>query len=107
MVTLAPTVGQWYIDNTTNELFEVVAIDAKSHSIEVQYSDGDISEYDLESWNLLMLTRGEAPEDANAGYGLVSDFDEDREESSYISNGFNNPLDAFETDTFGGYDDIF
>ena len=107
MATLAPAVGQWYIDNTTNEFFEVVAIDEKSHSIEVQYSDGDISEYDVENWTQLSLTPGQAPEDANAGYGLASDFGDPKEDTNYLSNGFNNPLDAFEADTFGGYDDIF
>ena len=48
-----PEVGLWYRD-IDNRLFEVVALENED-SIEVQYYDGDISEYDRESWDLLCV----------------------------------------------------
>lgn len=48
-----PEIGLWYRD-IQNRLFEVVALENED-SIEVQYYDGDVSEYDRESWDLLCV----------------------------------------------------
>ena len=48
-----PEIGLWYRD-IENRLFEVVALESED-AIEVQYYDGDISEYDRESWDLLCV----------------------------------------------------
>lgn len=48
-----PEVGLWYRD-IDNRLFEVVALESED-AIEVQYYDGDITEYDRESWDLLCV----------------------------------------------------
>ncbi len=49
-----PEIGSWYrgIDNC---LFEVVALDDSEDTIEVQYADGDVTEYDRDSWGLLCV----------------------------------------------------
>ena len=48
-----PEIGLWYRD-IQNRLFEVVAIESED-AIEVQYYDGDITEFDRESWDLLCV----------------------------------------------------
>ena len=48
-----PEIGVWYRD-IQNRLFEVIAIENED-AIEVQYIDGDITEYDRESWDMLCV----------------------------------------------------
>ncbi len=48
-----PEIGLWYRD-VQNRLFEVVAIENED-AIEVQYYDGDVTEFDRESWDLLCV----------------------------------------------------
>lgn len=48
-----PEVGLWYRD-IENRVFEVVALESDD-AIEVQYYDGDVTEYDRESWDLLCV----------------------------------------------------
>ena len=48
-----PEIGLWYRD-IQNRLFEVVALESED-AIEVQYYDGDVTEYDRESWDLLCV----------------------------------------------------
>ena len=54
-----PEIGYWYRD-IQNRLFEVVALENED-SIEVQYFDGDVTEYDRESWDLLCVNRVSEP----------------------------------------------
>ncbi len=49
-----PEIGLWYRD-VQNRLFEVVALENED-AIEVQYYDGDVTEYDRESWDSLCLS---------------------------------------------------
>lgn len=63
-----PEIGLWYRD-IQNRLFEVVAIEGED-AIEVQYYDGDVTEFDRESWDLLCVNSVSHP-----GVGL--DFDEE------------------------------
>lgn len=104
MATLFPAIGQWFEDGTTNQLFEVVAIDQKSNTIEIQYADGDISEIDPENWHQSSFFPAEAPEDGNAAYGFSA-------EDHWIddiasSNNYANPLEFIEPDSFQGFDDL-
>ena len=48
-----PEIGLWYRD-IENRLFDVIAL-ASEDAIEVQYYDGDVTEYDRESWDLLCV----------------------------------------------------
>ena len=48
-----PEIGLWYRD-IENRLFEVIALESED-AIEVQYLDGDITEFDRESWDLLCV----------------------------------------------------
>ena len=58
-----PDVGCWYKEIQQNILFEVVAIDERNLTIETQLLDGEISEYDFDSWDELIIEQVEEPED--------------------------------------------
>ncbi|MEI8208854.1 MAG: hypothetical protein D0528_10765 [Methylococcales bacterium] len=72
MTTVAePIIGSWYKDFENNLKFKVVAIDEKDDSIDVQYLNGDIGEYDSESWFSSTFDYIEAPEDWSTGYDEI------------------------------------
>jgi len=54
-----PEIGLWYRD-IQNRLFEVVAIESED-AIEIQYYDGDVTEFDRESWDLLCVNEVSEP----------------------------------------------
>jgi hypothetical protein len=63
-----PVIGQWYKDVENNLTFKVVATDESDDSIEVQYFNGDIGEYDLDSWYNSTFDYIEEPEDWSAPF---------------------------------------
>jgi hypothetical protein len=63
-----PTIGSWYKELASQAIFEVVALDSKDQTIEVQLLDGEISDYDMESWSMLELISVEEPEDWRNAY---------------------------------------
>lgn len=76
-ITLSePEIGLWYRD-IQNRLFEVVAIEGED-AIEVQYDDGDVTEFDRESWELLCVNRVSDP-------GVSFDFLEDDLEEGQLA----------------------
>jgi hypothetical protein len=85
MNAMKPIVGQWY-RGTTNELFEVVAIDDQDESIEIQYFDGTVAEMDFDAWNEQlfdhMLDAADAPEDWSGAIDMeVEDLDREFEDN--------------------------
>ncbi|WP_031434647.1 DUF6763 family protein [Methylomarinum vadi] len=69
MTTIAdPVIGRWYKDIENDLTFTVVAIEEDNDFIEVQYLNGDIGEYDNESWYNSTIDYIEAPEDWSAPY---------------------------------------
>src|SRR6202789_2116193 len=81
MNVVKPIVGQWY-RGSTNELFEVVAIDDQDETIEVQYFDGTVTEIEFDSWNEQLLDElidaADAPEDWSGAIDVEAE-DLDRE----------------------------
>lgn len=73
---IKPIIGQWY-RGSTNELFEVVAIDDEDQTIEVQYFDGSITEMEFDSWNDQLanndLEVADAPEDWTGSVDIDSE----------------------------------
>lgn len=57
-----PVIGMWY-NTANNETLEVVAIDDHDQTIEVQYYDGTVEEFDLETWRNLEISESEPPQD--------------------------------------------
>jgi hypothetical protein len=66
-----PVIERWYKDVENNLLFKVVAMNESDDSIDVQYINGDIGEYDKESWYNSTFDYIEAPEDWSAPYGAL------------------------------------
>lgn len=101
MAQLQPDIGNWFENIEDGTLFEVVAIDDFERTVEVQYLDGTVDEFDLDHWQTLPVVDAPAPEDANAAYGLTA-----RELAPDTGQmDFNNPLDTIEGDSFGGTDE--
>ena len=69
-----PEIGSWYRD-IQNRVFEVIALEDED-TIEVQYSDGDITEYDRESWDLLCVN---IVSDPGVGTGFEEELLDDNE----------------------------
>ena len=70
-----PEIGLWYRD-IQNRLFEVVAIESED-AIEVQYYDGDVTEYDKESWDMLCVNVVSEPGDGLGPYEEMLEDDND------------------------------
>lgn len=58
----------WYQDAQSGKSFRVVAIDEEADSIEVQYYNGDLGEFDFNSWNDSDFAAIEPPEDWSAPF---------------------------------------
>ncbi len=63
-----PIIDSWYKDVENKLKFKVVAIDENDDSIEVQYLNGDIGEYDNDSWYNSTFDYIEDPEDWSAPF---------------------------------------
>lgn len=59
---IKPEIGAWY-QTAEGEYLEVVAYDLEEDTIEVQFYDGTVEEYDADSWEQLQLGPAEPPED--------------------------------------------
>ncbi len=67
---LLPAVGGWFQDLETGVIFEVVAVDPVQETIEVQFQDGDLDEYDLDAWDSLVLQALGEPKDWRNAFEL-------------------------------------
>ena len=67
---VSPTVGSWYRDLQSGSVFEVVAWDTGQQTIETQLIDGELSEFDVDAWSLMVLERIEEPEDWRNPYEM-------------------------------------
>ncbi len=72
MTMLTPSVGRWY-QNLEGELLEVVAYDPEEGTIEVQFYDGTVEEYDPDTWEELELVAAEPPEDWSGSLDVMSE----------------------------------
>jgi len=71
-----PVPGQWYENLEEEESFRVLSVDEDSELVEIEYLDGDIEEFDLESWHEMDLERIQEPE----GWSESDDEDETEED---------------------------
>jgi hypothetical protein len=105
MKMLSPVVGGWYKDLQSKALFEVVAWDPAALTIETQYLDGEVSEYDIDAWRELLLERAEAPEDWRTPFEL-SDEDGLDPDLPFHPEDWSNPLNSIEPDAMYGVEDL-
>lgn len=105
MATKYPAIAQWYKDRADQQCFEVVAIDDASGTIDIQYLDGDLAEFDFDIWRQLELTSIPQPEDAASGYEISRE-DQWGADAGWATASNNNPLAMLEPESFQGTDDI-
>lgn len=106
MPNISPSVGCWYQELQQGAIFEVVAVDELTQTIETQLIDGEVSEYDADNWSELQLQEIEEPEDWRNAYELSK---EDRldPDAAIRPEGWDSPLNMIETDIVNGVlDDI-
>ncbi len=58
-----PIIGNWYHCPMKAQKFKVVATDDHDDTIEIQYFDGNLDEFDFSTWYALDAERIEEPED--------------------------------------------
>ncbi|HEY8569421.1 DUF6763 family protein [Microbulbifer sp.] len=108
MARIAPEIGSWFENFESGDLFEVVAVDQPSRTIEIQYLDGTLDEIDFHSWPQLPIIGAAAPEDANAGYGTWAKEMQDDEDAGFTSPIFSpaqSAIDRLEGEAFPGTDE--
>lgn len=102
MTQRLPQIGSWYKDHQRGAIFEVVAFDEKSRTIEMQLIDGEISEYDYETWRSQeFIEQIEEPEDWRNPYELSHE-DYHATNDVIVPETWDNPLDFVESDVING-----
>jgi hypothetical protein len=104
MKMLSPVVGAWYKDRQTQEVFEVIDWDPTNLSIETQYLDGEVSEYDLDAWREMQLEAVAAQEDWRAAFELDDDDLLDPDLPMHPQD-WSSPVNSIEPDAMYGVED--
>lgn len=76
MTPVQPTIGQWYLDKQLDRRFEVVGIDEKEGTIELQDEQGYLDEMDRDAWFGVELELTAQPDDLTDVFDDVSEPDE-------------------------------
>lgn len=104
MAKKIPVIGEWYQDAVEDVLFEVVAVDERSLTIEIQYEDGEVGEFDYDTWMQMIVLPAEAPEDWRVSYELGDD-DSLNPDSAFMPGTYNDPLQTLEAGSWMDVDD--
>ncbi len=57
-----PVPGQWYEDLEEEIVFQVLSVDPDEELVQIQHEDGEIEEFDLDTWHGLDLDKASEPE---------------------------------------------
>lgn len=87
-----PVVGHWY-KGADGQPFEVVAIDEKDETIEIQFVDGSVEEFDMDSWSSMDVVAISVPDTLHSLFDNV-EHEEDIEQSFF--NGHERWSDYFD-----------
>lgn len=90
MAVQYPDIGQWF-RRPNGTLFEVVAVDEDSETVEIQQFDGTIDEVEIERWPNLMLIEVSPPEDVSGSLDMDPEDLGDVSEAD-AKNGYQDPL---------------
>lgn len=101
MRNIIPSVGSWFKESQQGVIFEIVAVDEVSQTIETQLIDGEVSEYDVDSWAQLELQAIEEPEDWRNAYELSQE-DALNPDDTIIPETWSNPVSMIESDIVNG-----
>ncbi|NQV68703.1 MAG: hypothetical protein HQ498_01625 [Pseudohongiella sp.] len=105
MNTLIPEVSVWYQDVVSGNLFEIVAYDEDSGTVEYQMLDGELGEYDITIWEQLYLNTAEPPEDWRGPFELNPE-DRAYSDQTMIPENFSGALSDIEPDSLDLGDDF-
>jgi hypothetical protein len=103
MSVITPKIDHWYQDSRSGALFEIVAWDSDEGTVQVQYLDGEIADFDLDSWSELALRPAAAPEDWRSAFEVDESGDPD---AAWHPPGWGSPLASVEPDTMYGVEEI-
>jgi hypothetical protein len=96
-----PSIGDWY-SLRAGELFEVVAVDDAAGTVEVQYFDGTVEEFELDDWFAQSqageIEEAEAPEDWTGSVD-IDRADDGGRAGNYTGIGDDRALNALGGDT--------
>lgn len=97
MARYPPVIGEWY-RSFDGDIFEVVAYDPGSGTIEIQHADGALEELYLDVWDALGLIPAVQPENWLGPMDLsqedLEQFDESAVLRRYNRNDFRNEIDG-------------
>lgn len=105
MASQVPMIGSWYQDATEDQIFEVVAVDETTATVEIQYLDGEVSELDFDTWQQTVLLPAKPPEDWRVSYELSNE-DSLMTDDIFIPAKWNDPLSDLDSDIIYGLDDF-
>jgi hypothetical protein len=106
MANPAPVIGEWY-RHPGGDSFEVVAIDTDDRTIEIQYFDGTIEEFEFEEWLENEIVATDPPEDWTGSVDVDAE-DTENEYEAEPGNGsvWGDPLQFVDRGEVGGYSEI-
>jgi hypothetical protein len=90
-----PLEGEWYRDNI-GRIMQVVAYDEDSDAIEVQLFEGEVTEFDLDSWNQLEMELIAPPEDWSGPFDDLVPDDMGNTEKPMHPTDWNGPADEMD-----------
>jgi hypothetical protein len=96
---IEPVAGNWYRHLDKGQTFRVVAIDADSAMIEIQYFDGDLEEIDADAWAEMDLEVTEPPEDETGPLGDDATDDGRYSETAMPEHDHREPLESNRPDS--------
>jgi hypothetical protein len=94
MEKVQPIVGNWY-QRPGRAIFEVVAIDDHTRTVELQFFDGTVDEMDLERWHKTFIQNVEAPEDYSGSMDLQDD-NYDAKDDDLVAQEWDDPITYLE-----------
>lgn len=89
-------IGDWYKNLESEQSFTVVAVDADEGTVAIQYFDGAVEEFDMDSWYQLDLDPIPAPEDWSGPYDDLEADDFGDTEVPRHPEDWSGPLDDLE-----------
>jgi len=94
MAVAYPVIGKWF-RQSNDSIFEVVAVDEEDGTIEVQYFDATVEEFDLDSWAELFPVEIDPPEDWSGAVDMDPEDFVGRKEGD-MPPGYHDPLESLD-----------
>ena len=95
MQKIEPVVGHWY-QRPGRASFEVVAVDERARTVELQFYDGTVDELDREAWDTAYVMPIEPPEDYSGSLDLEGDHYDAKDDDTVVQH-WSSALDYFDS----------